>query len=325
MEKALRKECNRQGMALLVYKLIMNVAVTAVLLIGAIGYVIELMADPFMDADMLMEGLMDYLAQAGSSGWGYLLAIAIGMTLLLIWKKPDYFRHELMKRGRPMKVSSFFIILCLFMSAQLVAQIGMIVMDAILGIWDLSMSEYMESAGVSTDGFSMLLYVGLGAPIFEEILFRGLVMRSLEPYGKRMSIFVSALLFGFYHGNPVQTPYAFMVGLVLGYVAMEYNILWAMVLHMFNNLIFADSFTRLVNCLPGMWQEVVAYGVMFGFALLAVVMLVIKRRQVVDTIQKDIIQPWQYNGAFTSPLMLAVYGWSLLDMLLVMGLLLLNA
>ena len=321
MEKALRKECNTQGIALLVYKLIMNVAVTAAMLIGAIGFVINQLSDPFMDMESLATGLTDYISQAASSGWGYLLAIAIGMTILLVWKKPSYFRHELLKRGRRMGVGSFFVILCLFMSAQLLAQIGMIVMDLILGIWGLSMSGYMESAGVSTDSLSMVLYVGLGAPIFEEILFRGLVMRSLEPYGKRMAILVSALLFGFYHGNPVQTPYAFLVGLVLGYVAMEYNMIWAMVLHMFNNLIFADSFLRVLNYLPALWAEVVSYGVMIAFALAAIVLLVIKRRQVVAAVKKEIIEPWQYNGAFLSPLLLVVYGSCLLDILLFMGML----
>lgn len=318
MEKALKKECNVQGAALLIYKLIMNVAVTVAMLLGAIGYIAGNLGQ---DLEVLIDEVMNGMTV--TSGWGYLLAIAVGLTILLIWKKPSFFRNELLKRGRPMGVGSFFVILCLFMSAQLVAQIGLMVMDLILGIWGLSMSSFMESAGASTDSFSMLLYVGLGAPVFEEILFRGLVMRSLEPYGKRMSILVSALLFGFYHGNPVQTPYAFMVGLVLGYVAMEYNMIWAMVLHMFNNLIFADSFTRLLYCLPPVWAEVISYGVMIAFAVAALILLILKRRQVMAAVKKDIIQPWQYNGAFLSPLLLAVYGSCLLDMLLFMGMLLL--
>ena len=38
-----------------------------------------------------------------------------------------------------------------------------------------------------------------------------------------------------------------MVGLVLGYTAVKYNIVWAMVLHMVNNLILGDTIPRLTG------------------------------------------------------------------------------
>lgn len=313
MEKALRKECNIQGAALLVYKMIMNTAVTVVVLISAMAYLI---GDMEQGIDGLLANLTDIMLK--DSGWGYLLAIAVGTAIILIWKKPKFFRHQILRKGRPMGVGSFFVILCVFMTAQLASQIGLIIMDVILGNFGLSMSEYLESNAVSTDSLSMMLYVGLGAPIFEEILFRGLLMRSLEPYGKRLSIVVSALLFGFYHGNPVQGPFAAMVGLVLGYVAIEYNIIWAMVLHMFNNLIFADTFFRLMQELPMDTQNIIVYAVMIAFALAALILLIVKRRQVMETIRKDIIQPWQYNAAFLSPVMLVVYASCIGDMALFM-------
>jgi len=318
MEKSLRKECNRQGTALLIYKMIMNVAVTVVMIGGVIGYLLEQMIRGQVDVNNLMDGFVESLLQGAGSGWGYMLAIAIGVMALLLWKKPSFFRHEILKRGRPMGAGSFFTILCLFMGAQLVSQIGIMVMDGILGFFGKSMTQHLEAASVDTGNFSMWLYAGLGAPIFEEILFRGLMMRSLEPYGKRMSILVTALLFGFFHGNPVQAPYAALVGLVLGYVAMEYNIIWAMVLHMFNNLTFADAFPRLLQSLPLDAQNLIMYAVMIAFALAAIILLIVKRRQVMESIRKDIIQPWQYNGAFLSPMLLVVTAFCVGDMALFM-------
>ena len=318
MEKALRKECNRQGIALFVYKMIMSTAVTVVMIGGVIGYLIRQLASGQANMETAMEGITQQLLQGATSGWGYMLAIAIGVAILLFWKKPAFFRQEILKKGRPMGVGSFVTILCLFLSAQLVSQLGILLMDGILGFFGKSMTEYMESAAIDTDTFSMWLYAGLGAPIFEEILFRGLIMRSLEPYGKRMSILVSAMLFGFFHGNPVQTPFAMLTGLVLGYVAMEYNVIWAMVLHMFNNLIFADTFFRLIQELPMDTQNYLVYGVMIAFALAAIVLLIVKRRQVMETIRKDIIEPWQYNAAFLSPMMLIVYASCIGDMALFM-------
>ena len=325
MEKSFRKVCNHQGIALLVYKMIMNTAVTVAMMMGAIGIIANMLLSGEQDPEALLNGMMEALSSTSGSGWGYLIAILIGMLGMLIWKKPRFLQREILRRGRPMRFDSFVLILSLFMSAQLVSQFGIMIMDLILGIFGKSMSAFMEYSGsVSTDGLSMWLYAGLGAPIFEELLFRGIVMRSMEPYGKRISIFVSALLFGFYHGNPIQAPFAFLVGLVLGYVAMEYNIVWAMVLHMFNNLIFADSIPRLLLDLPIATQDLVLYGLLGVFAIVAILMMVIKRRQLMAALKKDPIQPWQYNGAFLSPMVLILIGSCVVDMALFVGLMLLT-
>ena len=108
MEKALRKECNRQGIALFIYKMIMSTTVTVMMLAGTIGYLIDQLLKGQADVDALMEGFMEQLVQSTGSGWGYMVAIAIGVAILLIWKKPAFFRQEILKRGRSMGIGSFF-------------------------------------------------------------------------------------------------------------------------------------------------------------------------------------------------------------------------
>lgn len=319
MKKRLRKECNKQGIALLIYKAIMTEAVTMVIVLGMIGIMVEQILAGQQDMEVILNTMLESITALSSSGWGYLLAIAVGTVVLLLWKKPRFFRREIMRQGRPMGFGSFALILSLFMSAQLLSQIGIIIMNIMLSILGIDLMGYMEmAASIDTDNFSMWLYAGLGAPIFEELLFRGLVMRSLEPYGKKIAILVSALLFGFYHGNPLQAPFAAMVGLVLGYVAMEHNIVWAMVLHMFNNLIFADCLPRLLGSMPEILSTLIIYAVLFAFAIVAAVLLIVKRRQLVAHLKKDPIMPWQFNGAFLSPLLLVLVGSCVGDMLLFM-------
>lgn len=313
MEKALKRECNHQCAALLIYKLVMVAVVVVSMLVMVLTQLIRQLP-ALEDTDEILELIMDLTLQAAGSGWGYLIAIGIGIPAILLWKKPRFFGQEILKKGRPLGIGSFVLILSLFMSGQLASQLGITIMDGMFGLLGKSVSEYMQSAGVSMDSMSMWLYVGLGAPIFEEILFRGLLMRSLEPYGKKMAILVSALLFGFYHGNPVQAPYAALVGLVLGYVAMEHNIIWAMVLHMFNNLIYADTIPRLIQNLPVNFQNAVVIGLLVVFALTAAILLIVKRRQVLTYLKEDRIQPWQYNGAFLSPVLLILVGVCLFDM-----------
>lgn len=65
------------------------------------------------------------------------------------------------------------------------------------------------------------IFVCIIAPITEEFLFRGVILRSLSKYGTVFAGVTSAVLFGLLHGNFQQTPMAFLVGLVLAYAAIR--------------------------------------------------------------------------------------------------------
>ncbi len=70
----------------------------------------------------------------------------------------------------------------------------------------------------------------------EEILFRGAVLGTLRKYGDAFAIFVSSFLFGLFHGNFVQFPFAFIVGLVLSWAVVYTNsMLPAIIIHATNN------------------------------------------------------------------------------------------
>ena len=199
-----------------------------------------------------------------------------------------------------MKAGSFLALLVLCLSAQLVSQIVMILLELVLNQFGLSLMEYLLSAE-SGDTLAMFLYMSLGAPVSEEILFRGLVMRSMEPYGKKFAIFASALLFGLFHGNLIQIPFAFVIGLVLGYVATEYSVVWAMVLHMFNNLIFADTLPRLLGAHIPQWENMLTWAMILGSALAALVILLVKRKTIGAYLRCERTDPLCRKAFFTAP------------------------
>lgn len=64
------------------------------------------------------------------------------------------------------------------------------------------------------------IVVGLLAPLVEEMVFRGAILRALLDRGGRhwTAITISAVLFAVVHGNPAQMPHAFLVGLLLGWM-----------------------------------------------------------------------------------------------------------
>ena len=288
----MRGEYSRQGWALLIYLGIMYLAVFVVMLIDtAVRSARSLALVGTVDEEWIADAVM------ADSGWGYMLAIVIGYIVLQAWKKPQYMTDTVFQRNRPRSVKGFFKILCVFMSAQTLFLLMYVLSEYMLNQFGMTSTD----TGVDSDSLSMFLYVGLGAPISEEILFRGLVLRSMEPFGKKFAIFGSALLFGLFHGNLSQTPFAFCVGLVMAYVTLEHNIVWAMVLHMFNNLIFSDSLGRISMLLPmGVGDLIVMVALVF-FAVAAVVILIVERKKVGNYFRNNPDNPGCAKAFWTAP------------------------
>ena len=92
------------------------------------------------------------------------------------------------------------------------------------------------------------LVIGLIAPIVEEVVFRGAILRALLEWGKEnMSegikgvwtcIIISALLFSIAHFNPAQMPHAFVIGCILGWMYWRTgSIIPGIMFHLTNNTV----------------------------------------------------------------------------------------
>lgn len=78
-----------------------------------------------------------------------------------------------------------------------------------------------------------LLFAVLLAPIVEEVVFRGVLLRKLRPYGDGICMMVSGTAFALFHGNFSQALYAFALGVFFAYVVLQYGRLrYAIFLHM---------------------------------------------------------------------------------------------
>lgn len=76
------------------------------------------------------------------------------------------------------------------------------------------------------------------AAFFEEFAYRGVILSKLRRFGDGFAILISAIFFGVMHGNLVQAPFAFVLGLVLGYFYVLTGSIWVGVaIHFLNNLI----------------------------------------------------------------------------------------
>ena len=81
-----------------------------------------------------------------------------------------------------------------------------------------------------------ILSVAVVPAVCEELLFRGVVLKALIPYGRATAILTSAVLFGLMHGNPLQLFYTTLLGVVIGYLYVRTGSLFlCMLTHFVNN------------------------------------------------------------------------------------------
>lgn len=119
----------------------------------------------------------------------------------------------------------------------------------------LPMSEvfqdiFHQSFGKKTSYLSALFVAVVVAPLTEEIVFRGIILKGLLAHcTQNRAIIWSAILFGLFHLNPWQFSVAFILGFVFAYWVIQTGSLWPAILgHALNNLI---SVTSLHFDVPG--------------------------------------------------------------------------
>ncbi|MBO5293407.1 MAG: CPBP family intramembrane metalloprotease [Lachnospiraceae bacterium] len=112
---------------------------------------------------------------------------------------------------------------------------------------------------------------GILAPVLEELIFRGVVYRiCVRRIPWQAAAVVSAVLFAVYHGNMIQGCYAFVMGLLLGYVYHHFDTLAAPILfHGAANLaVFLVSYSS--DTIPqAMLPAVAIVGILAAGGLLA--------------------------------------------------------
>lgn len=235
-----------------------------------------------------------------SNAWGYIVAIAVLFLILHAWKGPRYWRAEILVKENPMRVGVLLSVLCMCMGCQMINGFWVGGLEWIFNAFDKSLMPLLESVSGMSSTFSMFLYASILAPVAEELLFRGYILRSLQPYGKKFAVFGSALLFGLFHGNLLQTPYAFLMGLLLGWVTVEYSVVWAILVHMFNNFVLADLLTRLTAGLPVGIANMISVVLLGGGLAVSGAIIFCKRREIAEYVAGEWIDRRVLKCFFTN-------------------------
>ena len=121
-----------------------------------------------------------------------------------------------------------------------------LILDLLPESW---LESYMDaSAALNQSGIIMTIATVIVAPIVEEVIFRGLIQTRLNRvFPGWLAVLLSALLFGVCHGQIVWMGYAFVLGVLFGFLDLAARSIWpSLIAHVIFNgigqlLVFTDT------------------------------------------------------------------------------------
>lgn len=158
------------------------------------------------------------------------IAVVTAGTLFLFWylriEKPVL--KEEIRKIASVKVLLLLVLLgigCQFFASGVISAISRVFPEAFKEYGELMDTNYQGNLVI------VVLYLVFLAPVMEELIFRGVTMaKSREALPFIGANLLQAALFGIYHWNPVQSTYAFLNGLIFGYIYKKFRTLLAPIL-----------------------------------------------------------------------------------------------
>ena len=167
-----------------------------------------------------------------STIWTYLLPLPIFIYIMRKTEAKTFEKHN-------MTIKTFVICISITMFLMWIGNImGVIITSGIGSLIQHEVANPIHDVINNSGLIANLIIITTIAPIFEELIFRKLLIDRTIKYGGTISVLLSGLLFAFFHGNLNQFFYAFLLG---GFFAIIYiktgQIKYTIGLHMIINFI----------------------------------------------------------------------------------------
>jgi len=227
-KKRIRKNAERVGIVLLLTIGLQFLAVGADL---ALGLLLSNFTEVSLSGMMQERGMAEYLLLTLAE---YVMYMGVPVLLgWLLFRKQNISLMHREKTDGSLGDGLILLGLGMMVIANMVGSYILVVLESV-GIVPADVPDMQD--GTVPVLLLNILAVGIAPALLEELLFRGVVLQGLRPAGDTVALAVSALMFGLMHGTIYQIPFAFILGLVFGYIVLKTgNILWSMALHAINN------------------------------------------------------------------------------------------
>ncbi len=129
-----------------------------------------------------------------------------------------------------LSAGGFLALVCISYACMIVGNLVGIGINLLLSPGSVDLVANLATA--AGPGLEMFIAFAVLAPVFEELVFRTVLVDRVLPYGEWPAILFSGITFGLFHGNLTQFFYAALLGMVLAYVYIRTgNILYSIGLH----------------------------------------------------------------------------------------------
>lgn len=226
-KKIIRKDCNKIGVMLLISFIVMQIVSTVLIIM------------------IQFSGNYDYTMKTGVSGIPYNLYYILN----IIYEFSGFFIVPLffciifkfrLRDAIPLQNNKRYSTALMVFAGYSVCTISnffVLLLNNNLKIFGLENKTGTEFVTKTTnDEILFFIAIAIIPALVEEFIFRGVILNFLRKHGDGFAILVSSILFGIFHGNFVQIPFAFIVGLTCGVLMVKTNsIIVPMLLHFLNN------------------------------------------------------------------------------------------
>lgn len=159
----------------------------------------------------------------------------IGYPLLAALSKR---REAVQLKQNKMGTANFLILLMMCFGVMIVGNIIGMLVNAIIGaVRGTPVVNSLDDVLTGNTLWMNILIVGICAPVFEELMFRKILVGRMVRFGEAAAVVVSGLMFGLFHGNFSQFFYAAFLGMLFAYVYVKTGkIRYPIAIHMIINL-----------------------------------------------------------------------------------------
>lgn len=260
--------------------------------LGAVG-IVRMIDESILD-DMNMAFIINMLPM-------YLIGMPI-LILLLTRAPGKKLKKHKMNPGQ--WFLAFFMCYALMYVSNLFGQF----LTTIIGLLKGNMVENaIVDITTSVSPWVCFVFMVLCAPVLEEVIFRKILIERTVKYGEGVAVFLSAFMFGMYHGNVNQLVYAFVLGLMFGFVYVKTGkLIYTILLHMainfmgsvagmfILNLLDTEAYTQmmtltdpaqamsaLIRLMPGLMALLGYLTVILSFVVIGGILLIVMRKKFV--------------------------------------------
>lgn len=118
---------------------------------------------------------------------------------------------------------------------------------------------------LNSDFWPRVITVGICAPVFEELIFRKILVDRLSHYSKYLAILVSGITFGLFHGNFQQFFFATGLGWFFAFIYVKtgkiiYSIGYHMIVNMTTSVITVSLSGKYLDAVSSLSPEAIATG-----------------------------------------------------------------